>query len=331
MSMKSAGTVRLDSSARFIIEEHAFSRLDVEVGGFLVGRIDGPATEIVSAKPALTAESNQTHLTITHEAWAEILEVMDSEFPGLAIIGWYHTHPGFGLFLSDYDIFIQQNFFGARGQIAMVIDPLIGEFGYFIAKDDKATRIDGGTTDLPAVAAPGIERADLLSATRGRATGTTGASWKAPVVAAAVTAVVVGAGAWFVGTIQGQESERAIASAELSAAGAQVSQLAGLLASQDPGAPATLTPMPAPSSNAGAADSSPGLVLQSGDPVAVVIEYTVRDGESWWSIAKRLYGEGNRFRELQEENSDVASLNPGLQLRIPQRGLIQTDATVVTP
>ena len=131
MTDTSSGLVRLSPSAQGIVEDHAFSRIDVEVGGFLLGRIRGDDTEIVSAKPALTAESNQTHLTITHEAWAEILEVMDSDYPGLSIVGWYHTHPDFGIFYSTPDLFVHRNFFGAKGQVGIVIDPIRKERGVF--------------------------------------------------------------------------------------------------------------------------------------------------------------------------------------------------------
>ncbi|NQW73632.1 MAG: LysM peptidoglycan-binding domain-containing protein [Actinobacteria bacterium] len=321
----SSGSVRISPSAQGVVEDHAFSRIDVEVGGFLLGRIRGDDTEIVSAKPALTAESNQTHLTITHEAWAEILEVMDSDFPGLSIVGWYHTHPGFGLFLSDYDVFIQQNFFGSQGQIAMVIDPLIGEFGYFVAHDDVATQIGGGATARPAAASPGVERTQAVAAVRAGSARSGRVSWKAPVVAVAVTAVLVGSGAWFVGSMQGQDAGRSVATGELAAVDAQVSQLQGLLASAEAQAP----PLQAPSAEAPAA--VPGLVLQSGDPVSVVVAYIVRDGDSWWRIAQRQYGEGSRFRELQDANPAITVLEPGLELKIPQNALIQQGATVVTP
>ena len=325
MSSASNGTVHLAPDAQRVVEEHSFSRVDVEVGGFLLGRIRGDETEIVAAKPALTAESNQTHLTITHEAWAEILEVMDSDYPGLAIVGWYHTHPGFGLFLSDYDVFIQQNFFGSPGQVAMVVDPLIGKFGHFSARDDVATQKGEANTIRPAAAAPGVERAEVVSAALAGSAGSRRSSWKAPVVAVAVTAVLVGSGAWFVGSMQGQDAGRAVATGEIAAIDAQVSQLQGLLASAEAQAPAP----PAPSVEAPA--EVPGLVLQSGDPVSVVVSYTVRDGDSWWRIAQRQYGEGSRFRELQAANPGITLLEPGLELKVPQNALIQQDATVVAP
>lgn len=327
MSGVSSGTVRLSSDAQRVVEEHSFSRIDVEVGGFLLGRIQGNDTEIVSAKPALTAESNQTHLTITHEAWAEILEIMDSDFPGLAIVGWYHTHPGFGLFLSDYDVFIQQNFFGSPGQIAMVVDPLIGEFGYFIARDDVATQTGGARTTRPAAAAPGVERTQAVADARVASAQPRRVSWKAPAVAVAVTAVLVGSGAWFVGSMQGQDAGRTVASGELAAVDAQVSQLQGLLASAEAQAPAIA--MPEPSDDAPAAAS--GVVLQPGDPISVVIQYVVRDGDSWWRIAQRQYGEGSRFRELMDANPGITALEPGLELKVPQNALIQQGATMVAP
>jgi hypothetical protein len=41
-------------------------------------------------------------------------------------VGWYHTHPGFGVEFSEMDLFIQRNFFSGPTQIALVTDPLSG-------------------------------------------------------------------------------------------------------------------------------------------------------------------------------------------------------------
>jgi hypothetical protein len=72
MSGVSSGTVRLSSDAQRVVEEHSFSRIDVEVGGFLLGRIQGNDTEIVSAKPALTAESAAAAQARILESAAEV-------------------------------------------------------------------------------------------------------------------------------------------------------------------------------------------------------------------------------------------------------------------
>jgi proteasome lid subunit RPN8/RPN11 len=116
------------------IEKHAYSNLSAEVGGMLFGTIAGGKTDIVGFVPALKASADQLTLTFTHEVWDEILVKGEKQFPGKQIVGWYHTHPSFGIFLSDYDEFIQNNFFSQPGQVALVIDPIAGRLGWFEKK-----------------------------------------------------------------------------------------------------------------------------------------------------------------------------------------------------
>jgi proteasome lid subunit RPN8/RPN11 len=116
------------------IEKHAYSNLEAEVGGMLFGEVVGTQTQIVGFVPATVAAAEQISLTFTHEVWEEILQVGAQHFPDSRIVGWYHTHPDFGLFLSDYDQFIQNNFFDNPGQLALVIDPIAGNMGWFEKK-----------------------------------------------------------------------------------------------------------------------------------------------------------------------------------------------------
>lgn len=120
------------------IEEHAYSNLSAEVGGMLMGSVKGKTTHIDGYIPALSASAEQVTLTFTHDVWEEILAKAAKEFPDKNIVGWYHTHPTFGIFLSDYDLFIQENFFANQGNVALVIDPVQGLFGWF-GKDSAGT------------------------------------------------------------------------------------------------------------------------------------------------------------------------------------------------
>jgi proteasome lid subunit RPN8/RPN11 len=113
------------------IEEHAYSLLTAEVGGMLMGSVKAGKTTIVGFIPALSASAEQVTLTFTHDVWEEILTLAAKEFPKHSIVGWYHTHPTFGVFLSEYDLFIQENFFNADGHLALVIDPVQGAYGWF--------------------------------------------------------------------------------------------------------------------------------------------------------------------------------------------------------
>lgn len=48
---------------------------------------------------------------------------MQDLFPELVVVGWFHTHPGHGLFLSPPDLNIQKHF-REPYQFAMEIDSL---------------------------------------------------------------------------------------------------------------------------------------------------------------------------------------------------------------
>ena len=119
------------------LERHAYSNLEAEVGGMLFGEIVDGKTVIAGAVAATTASAQQISLTFTHEVWDEILKVGKERFEDKTIVGWYHTHPNFGLFLSEYDQFIQNNFFSNPGQVALVIDPIAGDMGWFELKKNK--------------------------------------------------------------------------------------------------------------------------------------------------------------------------------------------------
>jgi proteasome lid subunit RPN8/RPN11 len=129
-------TIRISDEVLEGIEKHAYSLLTAEVGGMLMGKVRGKTTTIEGFIPALSASAEQVTLTFTHDVWEDILTIAAKDFPDLSIVGWYHTHPTFGIFLSEYDLFIQENFFAHNGNVALVIDPVQGLYGWF-AKDSS--------------------------------------------------------------------------------------------------------------------------------------------------------------------------------------------------
>ena len=131
-------------SALDAIHLHGQTRTDVELCGVLIGTghrdRHGPYLLVEHAIPAAAANSKSTNVTFTADAWHGIQTVMDRDFPDKKMIGWYHTHPGFGIFLSDMDVFICDNFFNLPWQIAFVYDPLGGDEGNFVWRDGRPTR-----------------------------------------------------------------------------------------------------------------------------------------------------------------------------------------------
>lgn len=120
---------------------HAKESTSVEICGVLVGDFgqdtDGPFVRISDIIRCDTATKKFAEVTFTHDSWTQINREMDTRFASLRIVGWYHSHPDFGIFLSDRDVFIQQNFFSGPGQIAFVVDPVRDAEGIFEWHDGK--------------------------------------------------------------------------------------------------------------------------------------------------------------------------------------------------
>jgi proteasome lid subunit RPN8/RPN11 len=121
--------------------EHARADKGVEICGVLVGKwgrdAGGPFVAVSETIRGEAATNKFAEVTFTHETWARINAEMDSKYANLAIVGWYHSHPDFGVFLSDRDRFIQQHFFSGPGQLAYVVDPVRETEGVFIWKEGQ--------------------------------------------------------------------------------------------------------------------------------------------------------------------------------------------------
>jgi proteasome lid subunit RPN8/RPN11 len=129
--------VGLQTASDAVIYPHVFASADREVGGVLVGRspLDGGLPLVTGAIPALSADEQRATLTFTQESWAHVHRTLERDFPAdEQIVGWYHSHPGFGIFLSGHDLFIHENFFSSPSQIALVIDPHARTEGVFAWK-----------------------------------------------------------------------------------------------------------------------------------------------------------------------------------------------------
>ena len=126
------------------IYPHVFGSRDKEVGGVLVGRKPnhGFMPLITGAIAAISADEQRATLTFTQETWEYIHRTIESDYPDdEEIVGWYHSHPDFGIFLSDHDLFIHRNFFSGESQIAVVVDPVNRTEGVFAWRDDDITKL----------------------------------------------------------------------------------------------------------------------------------------------------------------------------------------------
>ncbi len=118
-----------------------------ESGGFLVGSFIeefGKTHIIISAFiEAKHCEATPTTLKFTHETWEYCHSQIKRNHRNKKILGWIHTHPDFGIFLSEYDRFIHDNFFKEDYNVAYVIDPIQKDEGFFLWKDGELVQSKG--------------------------------------------------------------------------------------------------------------------------------------------------------------------------------------------
>lgn len=118
-----------------------------ESGGMLIGDIIeefGKTNIIISGFiEARHCESTPTTLKFTHETWEYCHKEISKKYPGKKIVGWIHTHPNFGIFLSEYDKFIHENFFKEDYDVAYVVDPIQNIEGFYFWINGKIERCKG--------------------------------------------------------------------------------------------------------------------------------------------------------------------------------------------
>lgn len=129
------------------IRQHARTSMKAEVCGVLIGKTDHERMTVEACIAGINAAQGGAHVTFTQDTWEHIYKIKDKEYPDDKIVGWYHSHPGFGVFLSEHDLFIQQNFFSNPQQVAWVYDPHTDEegcFGWIGGNIEKLTAIRVG-------------------------------------------------------------------------------------------------------------------------------------------------------------------------------------------
>ena len=139
--------VYIKQSTYKALEKLAASDTSKELGSILLGtscqelgRTHVVISDYVEAK---YTDASAATLTFTHETWDYVHKEHEKRSPELKIVGWQHTHPSYGIFLSNYDLFIQENFFDLPFQVAYVIDPVQNIRGFFQWKDGKIEKLKG--------------------------------------------------------------------------------------------------------------------------------------------------------------------------------------------
>lgn len=146
---QAAVDILIEEPALRAAQAHALSSMRREVAGVLVGprpekQPDGRyIVRIVDTIIAKHTVMQGASVTYTPESWRYLNDTIRERYPNETgvMVGWYHTHPGFGIFLSGMDLFIHENFFTQIWHTALVLDPRAKTSGFF-CWDRKKTRVN---------------------------------------------------------------------------------------------------------------------------------------------------------------------------------------------
>jgi len=127
------------------MREHVSLQPGLEAGGILLGRseVDAHSVNLVvlSSLPAEAVQSGPAHLTFTQETWRLLENRRLAQYRDALVLGWYHSHPGLGLFLSGFDRRLHQQIFGHEPwSVALVIDPIAETRAFFWCHHGKVVQ-----------------------------------------------------------------------------------------------------------------------------------------------------------------------------------------------
>jgi len=122
---------------------HSGTDLNNEVGGWLLGkyRVDRASGDqfivVDTILPAQQIIHGNAFLTFTQDSQVTLLNYLYDHLSTKDVLGWFHTHPRMGVFLSEYDTWLHENFFPELWQVALVIEPFSSSGGFFIRQKDN--------------------------------------------------------------------------------------------------------------------------------------------------------------------------------------------------
>jgi proteasome lid subunit RPN8/RPN11 len=124
------------------IMEHCRSYSDqkLEVMGFLMGDVCIWNESVFTlVRDVVTTDLDSTNVSVKFQR--EGFEGLFSKLEDLpfdyVIVGWYHSHPGLGCFLSSKDLETQRRMFKKPFHTALVLDPINDEIVAYKLKGDE--------------------------------------------------------------------------------------------------------------------------------------------------------------------------------------------------
>ncbi|KAJ2744810.1 multicatalytic endopeptidase [Coemansia sp. BCRC 34301] len=119
-------TIHISSLALLKMLKHGRAGVPMEVMGLMLGEFIDEYTVRVVDVFAMPQSGTGVSVEAIDEAYqAAMMEMLKQTGRAESVVGWYHSHPGFGCWLSNVDISTQQAFERLNSRaVAVVVDPI---------------------------------------------------------------------------------------------------------------------------------------------------------------------------------------------------------------
>ena len=127
------------------LDDFAVRDTSREQCGLLVGRLgqgsEGPFLVVEDAIESSVGDDRTGRFNAG--TWQRARRIAKTRHPNRLVVGWFHTHPGTGLELSDEELQVHEKFFPEDWQIVYLVDPVRRDRNFHLRQGGELKSVDG--------------------------------------------------------------------------------------------------------------------------------------------------------------------------------------------
>ncbi|KIY67933.1 Mov34-domain-containing protein, partial [Cylindrobasidium torrendii FP15055 ss-10] len=118
--------IHISSLALLKMLKHGRAGVPMEVMGLMLGEfVDDYTVQVIDVFAMPQSGTTVSVESVDHVFQAKMVDMLKQTGRPEMVVGWYHSHPGFGCWLSSVDINTQQSFESLNSRsVAVVVDPI---------------------------------------------------------------------------------------------------------------------------------------------------------------------------------------------------------------
>ncbi|KAJ3739528.1 JAB1/Mov34/MPN/PAD-1 ubiquitin protease-domain-containing protein [Lentinula detonsa] len=118
--------IHISSLALLKMLKHGRAGVPMEVMGLMLGEfVDDYTIQVIDVFAMPQSGTTVSVESVDHVFQTKMLDMLKQTGRPEMVVGWYHSHPGFGCWLSSVDINTQQSFESLNSRsVAVVVDPI---------------------------------------------------------------------------------------------------------------------------------------------------------------------------------------------------------------